>query len=125
MRSVVPPKLRLQVGTFLRFNVQACQRHFVAITGCPVADYSIHQRSLPLKILGKTGEFGLCAPDGRWRWASTSLSQLADGMTYYSCHDFCKRAGSKPAPTFGGPRGIRTLDLLNAIETRSQLRYGP
>ena len=25
----------------------------------------------------------------------------------------------------GGPRGIRTLDLLNAIETRSQLRYGP
>ena len=26
---------------------------------------------------------------------------------------------------YGGPRGIRTLDLLNAIETRSQLRYGP
>ena len=25
----------------------------------------------------------------------------------------------------GGPRGIRTPDLLNAIETRSQLRYGP
>ena len=25
----------------------------------------------------------------------------------------------------GGPRGIRTLGLLNAIETRSQLRYGP
>ncbi len=24
-----------------------------------------------------------------------------------------------------GPRGIRTLDLLNAIETRSQLRHGP
>jgi hypothetical protein len=26
----------------------------------------------------------------RWalRWASTSLSQLADGMTYYSCSDF-------------------------------------
>ena len=24
-----------------------------------------------------------------------------------------------------GPGGIRTLDLLNAIETRSQLRYGP
>src|SRR5450759_563224 len=24
-----------------------------------------------------------------------------------------------------GPRGIRTLDLLNAIETRSQLRYRP
>ena len=26
---------------------------------------------------------------------------------------------------FCGPRGIRTLGLLNAIETRSQLRYGP
>ena len=25
----------------------------------------------------------------------------------------------------GGPSGIRTHDLLNAIETRSQLRYGP
>ena len=24
-----------------------------------------------------------------------------------------------------GPRGIRTLGLLNAIEARSQLRYGP
>ena len=24
-----------------------------------------------------------------------------------------------------GPRGTRTLDLLNAIETRSQLRHGP
>lgn len=26
---------------------------------------------------------------------------------------------------FSGPRGIRTPGLLNAIETRSQLRYGP
>jgi hypothetical protein len=26
---------------------------------------------------------------------------------------------------YSGPRGIRTLGLLNAIETRSQLRYGP
>ena len=29
------------------------------------------------------------------------------------------------AVVFSGPREIRTLDLLNAIETRSQLRYGP
>jgi hypothetical protein len=35
-------------------------------------------------------------------------------MTYYSCSGF----GS-------GPRGTRTPGLLNAIETRSQLRYGP
>ncbi len=46
------------------------------------------------------------------------MSQLADGLTYYSCHDFLIFISS-------GPRGIRTLDLLNAIETRSQLRYGP
>src|SRR5512134_3730161 len=30
-----------------------------------------------------------------------------------------------PCPHGGGPRGTRTPDLLNAIETRSQLRYGP
>ena len=39
------------------------------------------------------------------------------------------RALNKKAPlsdaSVCGPRGIRTLDLLNAIETRSQLRYGP
>ena len=56
-------------------------------------------------------------------------------MTYYSCHDFSIyfRHYSTRATTFvnsaialaGGPRGIRTPDLLNAIETRSQLRYGP
>ena len=27
--------------------------------------------------------------------------------------------------TFGGPEGDRTLDLLNAIQARSQLRHGP
>jgi hypothetical protein len=26
---------------------------------------------------------------------------------------------------FGGAEGIRTLDLLNAIQTRSQLRHSP
>ena len=38
-------------------------------------------------------------------------------MTYYSCPDVLV--------LLCGPRGIRTPDLLNAIETRSQLRYGP
>jgi hypothetical protein len=32
---------------------------------------------------------------------------------------------ASPQHVLCGPRGIRTLDLLNAIETRSQLRYGP
>ena len=44
-------------------------------------------------------------------------SPLAGGMTYYSCRDI--------PILLCGPRGIRTPDLLNAIETRSQLRYGP
>ena len=53
-------------------------------------------------------------------------------MTYYSCPDFLvflaiiaqERLGFLIALA-SGPRGIRTPDLLNAIETRSQLRYGP
>ena len=55
---------------------------------------------------------------------------------YYSRSGLLIRSGSLFAPTswearqtaairLCGPREIRTLDLLNAIETRSQLRYGP
>jgi hypothetical protein len=48
----------------------------------------------------------------------TSATRVANvRMTYYSCHDLVFNCS--------GPRGIRTPDLLNAIETRSQLRYGP
>jgi hypothetical protein len=46
--------------------------------------------------------------------------------------DTCHLAGSSDAPArwstfeeFGGAEGIRTLDLLDAIEARSQLRHGP
>ena len=60
-------------------------------------------------------------------------------MTYYSCLDFYWTGKAHPdifviiaqerlgllIALAGGPRGIRTPDLLNAIETRSQLRYGP
>ena len=65
-------------------------------------------------LLQETGEFSLVSPLGeRSRlalcWASTSLSQLADGMTYYSCHDFSKEQ-VQDLPLyyydFGGPRGI-------------------
>ena len=71
---------------------------------------------------------------GRWRRASTSLSLLADGMTYYSCHDFYKAGPSCPKIISGQvqdlplrvwTQGDSNPDLLNAIETRSQLRYGP
>ncbi len=36
-----------------------------------------------------------------------------------------KTTGRFRALREGGPDGIRTRDLLNAIEARSQLRYGP
>ena len=39
-------------------------------------------------------------------------------MAYYSCRHAINLLTS-------GPGGIRTLDLLNAIETRSQLRHRP
>src|SRR6185436_17824393 len=42
---------------------------------------------------------------------------------YYSTRAI--RFANRSRRSIGGPRGIRTLDLLNAIETRSQLRYGP
>ena len=47
-------------------------------------------------------------------------------MVYYSCPGFLEKTSQKfISARFSGPRGIRTPDLLNAIETRSQLRYGP
>ncbi|MFN8432394.1 MAG: hypothetical protein U0V18_00130 [Anaerolineales bacterium] len=58
----------------------------IAITGTPGADYWIHQRSFSCET---TGEFGhVVLPWARGCWASTSLSQLADGMTYYYCSNF-------------------------------------
>ena len=54
---------------------------------------------------------------------TTSPRSLADGLLL-RLHAECVGAGLMPAP-YGGPRGIRTPDLLNASETRSQLRYGP
>ena len=54
---------------------------------------------------------------------TTSPRSLTDGLLL-RLHAKCVGAGFAPAP-FGGPSGIRTHDLLNAIETRSQLRYRP
>ncbi len=54
------------------------------------------------------------------------------GMAYYSpsspfpCDPLSLKQWGAFAPLReGGPDGIRTRDLLNAIEARSQLRYGP
>jgi hypothetical protein len=75
-----------------------------------------------------TGEFGpLNAIETRsvtLREAHTTAPRsLADDLLL-RLHAECVGAGLVPAP-FGGPSGIRTHDLLNAIETRSQLRYRP
>jgi hypothetical protein len=105
-----------------------------AITGSPGGGYCAALLRSPAQSLFRmTGEFGLILRS-RWAlcWALTSLSQLADGMTYYSYPDFyislsiiAQERKAFPFALAGGPRGIRTPDLLNAIETRSQLRYGP
>ena len=53
-------------------------------------------------------------------------------MVYYSCPSILslftqtlRENQYSLSAQFCGPREIRTLDLLNAIEARSQLRYGP
>jgi hypothetical protein len=94
----------------------------IAITGSSVTDYFVspvksscerQTSSVFTNPLSRVNGI----PVGCRRRAHTLLSLLADRMTYYFCHDLLF--------SYGGPRGIRTLDLLNAIETRSQLRYGP
>ena len=40
------------------------------------------------------------------------------GLTLKNVNEECHRG-------FGGADGVRTRDLLDAIEARSQLRYGP
>jgi hypothetical protein len=132
---VVPPRLRSNR-----------ERHSCAVTGLPGDDYLFHHPGLSSE---KAGEFGLCIPVDTVK-GSHVRSLLADGMTYYSCHDldyilvdpegFEPSTFSMPlrrAPncamgpvhdlfyTSSGPEGIRTPDLLSAIETRSQLRYRP
>src|ERR1700679_1568559 len=37
----------------------------------------------------------------------------------------CAALRRKSRPCFGGPEGIRTLDLFHAMEARSQLRHRP
>lgn len=61
------------------------------------------------------GEFSLERSARACRLAPNAGS-LADGLLLLRGDAYAVESG---------PRGIRTLDLLNAIETRSQLRYGP
>ena len=102
--------------------VQVCDRTALARANGrnPSPATLFHRLNLPS---GGIGEFGLersadAMPGSHYllptRWR----------MTYYS-YEFSIYQEQRLRSIPSGPRGIRTPDLLNAIETRSQLRYGP
>jgi hypothetical protein len=67
-----------------------------------------------------------CAPWALYR--AYTISRLAGGWPITPALAFLLRNPAFRQPGFikySGPSGIRTRGLLNAIETRSQLRYGP
>ena len=108
------------------------------------------RRSAPISLpFIPPGEFDLRRSDTPREARTTSPHSLADDLLL-RLHAECVRAGLAPAPfcvdpggfeppTFSmplrrapscamgpsGPEGIRTPDLLSAIEARSQLRYRP
>jgi len=61
------------------------------------------------------------------RKALSGLSEGGSGDGYGTKYDTNSRAQSttQPQVKIGGADGIRTHDLLDAIEARSQLRHGP
>lgn len=69
------------------------------------------------------GEFRLLRAPLTLAVSFQPLTQPLLRMSYYSHSEY----GDTPkrGVIFCGPSGIRTHDLLNAIETRSQLRHGP
>src|SRR6185295_8040615 len=78
------------------------------------------QRSSP----DSTGEFGLVAFRGRRGACTISPRSLTDDLLL-RLNAFLYGGATHASPFFCGPGGVRTLGLLNAIEARSQLRYGP
>ena len=89
-------------------------RSLCAVSGAPSA--IMHAAQAADRRVGPLGGLdaqpGLHYPRLAGGWLTTPAH-----CTYY--------VWAEKLPVVGGPRGIRTLDLLNAIETRSQLRYGP
>ena len=84
------PELRFQVGTFKRSNLPTSLDCYNGLLR-----HRLLCSSSVKSLLRVTGEFSLGIPSRgfgipvRCRcWAHTLLSQLADGMAYYSCHDF-------------------------------------
>ena len=89
--------------------------HLIALTGVSAASYCFSDAE-PLRLERQASWALLCSAD-----------TLPD---FHPCIRLSGRWLSTPALAFdylifNGPSGIRTHDLLNAIETRSQLRYGP
>ncbi len=50
---------------------------------------------------------------------------VANCLLSIVCEDSWKIVDLAHEQEFGGAGGVRTRDLLDAIEARSQLRYGP
>jgi hypothetical protein len=102
--------------------ISSLQRTLNAVSGKP-ATVGHHRWSAVLNISrGRSGEFNLMRSATRAGVPLFSHS-LADGLLIRQHAYHLKK---KPLRCFlGGPGGVRTLGLLNAIEARSQLRYRP
>ena len=124
--SAVPPSL-LWVQ-----NVFCATITLIAITGPPVDDY-IASPSKPLvgenrRVQPFLMAFPFDAVEGLSPRSPFSLTgRSTTPVLTFELYSFII-AQEQPVLLIAlksGPRGIRTLDLLNAIETRSQLRHGP
>ena len=65
----------------------------------------------------------LALPARCWIVYFSCLTELFTFSNYSDAVQENRKASCPANPS--GPRGIRTLDLFNAIEARSQLRHGP
>ncbi len=109
--SVVPPCLRKRSAARGRCNGLA--RHWL-----------LHSPMKTAAVLGvrRVRSQALC---GRRCQGLQPMTLTLWQMTYYSCWSISGNPACQLDFVVCGPSGIRTHDLLNAIETRSQLRHGP
>jgi hypothetical protein len=131
--SAVPPCLPAPKGWAARCRANG--------RNPPPASHPVHRRGLPQ---GAAGEFSIWALPERqslqrsagapapWLWHARAAPGWrlpgAPCQVHTLPGSLADRLLLLPWPAIqlsGGPSGIRTHDLLNAIETRSQLRYGP
>jgi hypothetical protein len=91
--------------------------HSTALSGGPAASYrfTFTGGACPTHCVGRQASSASTAHRGRPAGLAPSPARWRSA--------YCSYPGLYSVE--GGPSGIRTHDLLNAIETRSQLRYGP